>query len=160
MRKILVTVFVLSILGLNAFAQSQSSPPSGQPKMILTGVVYDLRGSVIVNGTVVIAEGVDAKKHETSTNDEGVYKLELPLGLYKIKVSAPMFCPRQVENYIVVDSTYGKMSLDIVLESAASHAPSCKQEKIIEEQPKRKTRKKSRPVIIAIERKLNVRTDG
>ncbi len=156
MKKILFTALVISLLGSSGFAQHPRSSQFGEPKMILTGVVYDVNGAVIVNGTMVIAYDGNGKKYESVTNDEGVYKLELPLAAYKIKVSAPGFCPKQVEDFIIVDSTHGKMSLDFVLEVAGP----CRQEKIIEEQPKRKTKKKARPIIIAIERKLNVRTNG
>lgn len=160
MKKILFTALVILLLGLNGFAQNRSSTQSGEQRMILTGVVYDINGAVIVSGTTVIAYNGNGKKYGSVTNDEGIYKIDLPLAAYKIEVAAPGFCPKQVEDFIIVNSTHGKMSLDFVLEVAASHAPSCKQEKIIEEQPKRKTKRKARPIIIASERKLNVRTNG
>lgn len=148
MKKILFTAFVILLLSLSNLAQNPRSSQFGEPKMTLTGAVYDINGAVIVNGTMVVASDGNGKKYESVTNDEGFYKIELPLAAYKIKVSAPGFCPRQVEDFIIVDATHGKMSLDFVLESRASHAPSCKQEKTIEEQPKRETKKKARPIII------------
>jgi hypothetical protein len=155
MNKILSAAFITALLVFNASAQSPSSSQTSGPTMVLTGVVYDINGAVIVNGTRVVAESGDAGRRETSTNEEGVYKFVLPLSTYKIKVSAPGFCPRQIEDFILVNSTHGKMSLDFVLEVAGP----CKQEKITEEEPKRRTKKKSSPIII-IERKHNVRTDG
>jgi hypothetical protein len=143
----------LSVVG---FAQSRDSSRAGEPTMILTGVVYDINGSVIVSGTKIIAYNSAGRKYESATSDEGFYRFDLPLAIYKIEASAPGFCPRQIQDFRVINSTHGKMSLDFVLEVAGP----CRQEKIIEEQPKRKTKKKSRPIIIAMERKLNVRTNG
>src|ERR1044071_1074760 len=144
MKKILFTALVILLLSLSVFAQSRGSTQAGEPRIILAGGVYDINGGVIVNGTTVIASDGNGKKDESATNDEGYYKIELPLAAYRIKVSAPGFCPRQAEDFIIVDATHGKMSLDFVLEVGGS----CRLEKTIEEQPKRKTKKKCRPIII------------
>ena len=155
MGRVMFIPLIALLLSFSASVQSQNTVQSVEPTMILMGVVYDINGSVIVTAKVV-ANKSDGREYESATSDEGVYKFDLPLAIYKIEVSAPGFCPRQVQDFRVINSTHGKMSLDFVLEVAGS----CKQQKIIEERPKRKTKKNSRPIIMAIERKLNVRTNG
>jgi hypothetical protein len=109
------------------------------------GAVYDINGAVIVNGTRIIAAAPAGETYEATTNIEGTYELKLPLGIYKIKVSAPGFCSYQLERYRVVNSTYGKMALDFVLEVGGGQE-GCKHEIIIPK-PKRKTDKRAITVI-------------
>ncbi|MGH9905354.1 MAG: carboxypeptidase-like regulatory domain-containing protein [Pyrinomonadaceae bacterium] len=82
--------------------------------MLLTGIVYDQNGAVIVASRVV-AYGSDGKEYETSTNSDGIYELQLPLGTYEVEASALHFCPTLVKGFAVVNSTYRKMSKDFVL---------------------------------------------
>jgi hypothetical protein len=114
--------------------------------MTLTGAVYDINGAVIVNGTSIVANSTVRRAYEAKTNEEGIYKISLPLGIYRIKVSAPGFCPSQMERFRIVNSTYGKMSLDFVLEVADS-PEACKHEITINHKFKRKTDKKSKIII-------------
>jgi hypothetical protein len=116
MKKILLTSAALLMLAAAANAQNGTPVGEGKPTMTLTGAVYDTNGAVIVNGLKIVLRGVVGAPYETSTNEEGIYKIKLPLGVYRIRVSAPGFCPAMVEKYRVVNSTYGKMNLDFVLE--------------------------------------------
>lgn len=115
-KRVLLTPLVVLLLSVVALAQGRAPAQTGKPTTILTGAVYDVNGAVIVSGTRIVASGTVGGAYEATTNDEGIYKIELPLGVYKIKVSAPGFCPSQMERFRVVNSTYGKMSLDFVLE--------------------------------------------
>ncbi len=143
MKRFLLTSLV--VLSFNTFAQSSNSVQTSEPTIILTGAVYDINGAVIV-GTSIITYGTGGKNYETTTNAEGIYKINLPLGIYKIKVSAPGFCSFQVERFVVVNSTYGKMSLDLVLE-VSEPQEGCKPETTIEKKSKRKAEKKSKTII-------------
>jgi hypothetical protein len=107
----------LAVLLLSFGASAQSGPaPGGGPTMSLTGVVYDVNGAVVVGGTKVLAKDAAGRSYEAATDDEGLYKLKLPLGVYSVRVSAPGFCVTRVERLRVVNSTHGKLSLDFVLE--------------------------------------------
>ncbi|MCA1593647.1 MAG: carboxypeptidase-like regulatory domain-containing protein [Acidobacteria bacterium] len=134
------------LLNAGAFAQSSTSIKTDKPMMILTGAVYDINGAVIVNGMRIVASDTVGGAYEATTNDEGIYKIELPLGIYRIKVSAPGFCPSRVERFIVVNSTYGKMSLDFVLE-VQGEQEGCKHGITIKDKPHRKG-KKQKPGLI------------
>ena len=116
MKRILFTSLAVLLLSVCASAQGNAPARDIWPTMTLTGVVYDTNGAVIVTDLKIVISGVTGAPYETATNDEGVYKIKLPLGVYRIRVSAVGFCAAQVERFRVVDSTYGKMSLDFVLE--------------------------------------------
>jgi hypothetical protein len=149
MRQFLLTsLAALSLIALSpgVFAQSSNPVQTGEPTMLLTGVVYDHNGSVIVTGTSIVASGAGEKSYQTTTDEEGIYRLKLPLGIYQIKVSAPHFCPSEVARFRVVDSTHGKMSLDFVLE-VSDAGEGCRHSITVENKSKRKAGKKSRIII-------------
>jgi hypothetical protein len=145
-RQLQLAPLVVLLLSVNALAQSRGPIQAIEPKMILTGVVYDINGAVIADGTVVVVNNSGGGKYGGATNSEGVYQLELPPALYTIEVGAQGFCAEQVERFRVVNSTHGKMSLDFVLEVAETPRR-CKHQFILEEKPKRNVKKK--PNIIA-----------
>ena len=111
----ILVIVLLLVVGVGA----QNQPD--QTTTTLTGAVYDHNGAVVVNGTRVSAQSRDGKKYEAATNDEGIYKLQLPLAVYRVEAAAPGFCPTAVESFRVVNATHGRMSLDFVLEVASSH---------------------------------------
>ena len=117
MRRFLLIPLVLLLLSCGAVAQqSRNSTLSSESKMVLTGAVYDLNGSVIVNEARVVVYDTAGRKYESATNDEGFYQIDLPLAVYRIEVNAPGVCTERVERYKIVNATYGKMSLDFVLD--------------------------------------------
>ena len=116
MRRLLLVPLIALFLSSSASAQSRNAVEPAEPTMILTGAVYDIQGSVIVNETRVVAYHADGRKYQSATSDEGFYKIELPLAVYKIEVSAPGFCLARVDRFKVVNSTHRKMSLDFVLD--------------------------------------------
>jgi hypothetical protein len=144
-RKSLLALSFLLLLSSGAFAQSRNPVQANEPKTMLTGVVYDINGAVVVD-TLIVALDKEGKKYRTATDSEGVYKIELPLTLYVVQVSAPGFCPTQADDLRIVNSTHGKMSLDFVLEVAES-PERCKHQFTFETKPKRKLKK--RPNLIA-----------
>ncbi len=91
-------------------------------RMSLIGTVFDTEGSVIKDAKIV-ATDPKGNKFDTTTNDYGIYSLLLPLGYYNIEASAKSFCPTIFTKYKIVDSTYGKMNLDFVLEVASTKTP-------------------------------------
>ena len=115
MRRFLLASLSVLLLSFGAFAQSSATPDRG-PTINLTGAVYDVNGAVIVNGTKVLAKDAAGGSYAATTDDEGFYRLKLPLGIYSIRVSAPGFCVTQLERFRVVNSTHRKLSMDFVLE--------------------------------------------
>lgn len=136
-----IAVLLCLVVSVVAYGQSRSDSTT-EDKITLMGVVYDINGSVIVNGTKVVALAKDGKEYVTATNDEGIYNVDLPPAIYRIEVSAPWFCPKLVEHFRIVKSTHGKMSLDFVLEIADSTGRNCEHKLIQQTKPKRSTKRK------------------
>ena len=113
--------------------------------VVLTGTVYDTNGSVIVFSNVM-AQNSAGKEYRATTNDEGVYKIELPIDIYAIKVDAPGFCPSRVRFFRVRNSPSGTTPLDVVLDVADGDRP-CRQKPMIEKEPKKPVRKIRKPEI-------------
>jgi hypothetical protein len=57
------------------------------------GTVFDSNGAVITNIKVIFE--TNGLKSETITNGEGFYKIELPVGVYRITTYSPGFCAAQ-----------------------------------------------------------------
>jgi hypothetical protein len=145
-RRFWLASLIILLSGFSAPAQSPGSVKPSEQKMILTGVVYDLNGAVVADGSVVVINKSAGKKYGGATDSEGVYRLELPPALYTIEVGAPGFCAGQVERFRVVNSTHGKMSLDFVLE-VAERPERCQHQFILDKRPKRNMKK--RPNVVA-----------
>jgi len=91
--------------------------------LCLTGTVYDAKGAVIVNATVVVSD--QKQNFETKTNSDGVYKLSVPANLYisddykfrvakyDVSVIAHGFERSLLSGFKVVP---GNMQLDIALD--------------------------------------------
>src|ERR1700704_6669872 len=92
------------ILTCTAFGQSAGPSPASTPRVVLTGTVYDVNGSVILHAEL-LARSFAGKEYQAETNTEGVYKLELPLDVYKIEANAPGFCSKRVEAFRVRKSS-------------------------------------------------------
>lgn len=104
------------------FKLIKTSVQMSSQTMLLTGVVFETQGALMIEAKV-IAIDEKGKKFEGVTNDDGIYSLNLPLGYYRIEASARFFCPTIFAKYKIVDSTYGKMNLDFVLEVGSSRIP-------------------------------------
>ena len=95
------------IIGLVVFTNAQT--------VLLTGTVYDLNGAVVA-GTKVTAKDMFGKTYSTLPgNDEGVYTIPLPAGVYTLEFKAANFHGFTVKKYRVYKAFKGKMSLDVVL---------------------------------------------
>lgn len=138
MKRLLFSPGIVLLLLSNVLGQSQQT----QTAMTLTGAVYDWNGSVIVNGTKVSAEDRNGKKFDAATNNEGIYSMQLPLGVYTVEAIAPGFCPTRVRGFRVVNATHGRMSLDFVLEVGGSHQQ-CVREIRIKKKSRRGIRRNS-----------------
>jgi hypothetical protein len=136
MKRCLLFLSFGLILAGAVSGQTTGSSQDGAPKVVLTGTVYDINHAVIPFSKVV-ARSYGVKEYQATTNAEGIYKLELPLDVYKIEASAEWFCPRRIELFRVrSSSTPIRSPLDFVLEVSEGDQP-CKQKTMI---------KKKRPI--------------
>ena len=155
------------------FGQAGNSSQSAEQKIMLSGRVYDTNGSLVM-GSEVLARSAEGKEYQGRRNTEGIYKMELPLGVYKIEANAEGFCPKRVElsfgqgvverknrNFRVRNSGQGENTVDFVLEVASPVTPEsvgtpCKQKTMI----KKESPKKDPDVFRSIADQILVRNNG
>ena len=145
MKKLVLLLSSTLLLTCIVFAQNSSSSQNVDKNVVLSGTVYDTNGSVIPFSHV-LAQNSAGKQYRATTNDEGIYKIELPIDIYAIKVDAPGFCSSRVRFYRVRNSHSVAASLDVVLDVADGDRP-CKQKTMIEQEPKKPKRKIRKPEI-------------
>jgi len=132
MKRFLLFLSFGLILAVSISGQTGNSSQNVDKKVILSGTVYDKNGGVIALAHVV-ARSFGVKEYQATTNDEGFYKIELPLNVYKIEVNAPGFCPKRVEMFRVRSSPLVQRPLDFVLEILEGDRP-CKQKTMTKKQ--------------------------
>ncbi len=114
--KLLPGFAFLIVFCLHAQAQQAITTKENKETLItLSGVVYDPLGSLVVKAKVT-AKTKNDRLIETTTNDDGIFELRLLSETYQIEVESPGFKISKLPNYKVVNTTYGKMNQDIVLE--------------------------------------------
>ena len=133
MRRCLIFLSLALVFGGSVLTDSVLSSQSEAKKVILTGTVYDMNHAVIVSSEVVAQS--EMKQYRAMTNDEGVYKFELPLDSYSIEANAAGFCPRRVDLFRPRKSLMQR-PLDFVLEVKDNDQP-CKQATIEKETERR-----------------------
>ncbi|MDX6445021.1 MAG: hypothetical protein QOH71_2095 [Blastocatellia bacterium] len=128
MKCLLLISFGLILAGAGLANPGRSSQASAR-RVLLTGTVYDVNHAVIV-WSEVTAQNAEGKNFWAVTNDEGVYKIELPLDEYRIEANALAFCPKRIDLVRMLKSPAQK-PLDFVLEMTQSDRP-CAQKTMIE----------------------------
>ncbi len=88
---------VLMILSLGVVANAQTF------RGAINGTVTDPSGAVVPNATVKAMETATGIDHTTVTTSEGAFALQdIPLGLYKVMVTASGFPPYAVDKVEVI----------------------------------------------------------
>ena len=137
---ILSIAFLLSTAGFAPLATAESD----QTLSVLTGTVYDINGAVVFRSRV-IAYGLTGSQYEATTNAEGVYRIQAPPAVYTIVATAPGFCLKRMSRFRLINTTSGRLSLDVVLEVADEHKP-CAVDNMPARKPTNKTQKQARPI--------------
>ncbi|MDX6501263.1 MAG: hypothetical protein QOG23_4523 [Blastocatellia bacterium] len=143
------------IVTSSIFAQDPGSSQSVEKKIMLSGRVYDTNGALVMRSDV-LARSAGGQEYQGRTNSEGIYKMEVPLGIYKIEANAEGFCPKRVELALVQriveskkrifrvsNSGRGQNTVDFVLEISSpatieSVGSPCKQKTMIKKDPPKK----------------------
>ena len=105
MKGLQILVLILVLAG---FANAQNT--------VLTGRVYDWQGAVIL-GIKIKAKDKSGKFYTAKQNDDGVYSVELPKGVYSLEFQSMDFKTFKIKKYRVVKAHQNKMYLDVVLEA-------------------------------------------
>src|ERR1700736_6764178 len=95
MRRLFLAVIVILTLGVAANAQTFRGA--------INGTVTDPSGAVVPNATVKATESATGIDHTTTTTSDGAFAFQdLPLGFYKVTVTATGFPAYTVDKVQVV----------------------------------------------------------
>ena len=88
----------------------------------VTGTIFDPNGALVTNAQI---RAVDEKNRSKtgSSNSEGIFEIQLVPGIYAIYVTSPGFLTIKLTEFLVVNSTTGKMTIDFVMIGRKSHEP-------------------------------------
>ena len=89
----------IRVCGLSLFLLTVTSLFAQGDRAAFDGSITDVTGSAVPNATVVALETQTGVETKTTTTEAGVYRMPyIPLGTYKISVSAPGFKTAVAEN--------------------------------------------------------------
>ena len=112
-----MTLVALALL-LPSLAATQETQQKVNGKAVVRGTVTDTTGAVVTAASVVLSNGVGAKK-EIQTDDKGSYAFtDLDAGTYSLSVTAPNFALKVMDNITVTSGL--DLSLDLALEPATA----------------------------------------
>jgi hypothetical protein len=113
MRRLFLAVILILTLGVAANAQTFRGA--------INGTVTDPSGGVVPNATVKATESTTGIDHTTVTTTDGQFAFQdLPLGFYKVTVTAPGFPPYAVDKVEVVAGTIYTLPVKLTLQQSTT----------------------------------------
>jgi Carboxypeptidase regulatory-like domain len=113
MKRLFVAVLIILALGVGANAQTFRGA--------INGTVTDPSGAVVPNAHVKATETATGIDHATVTTTDGVFAFQdIPLGFYKVTVTAPGFPPYAVDKVEVVAGTIYTLPVKLTLQQSTT----------------------------------------
>ena len=107
-------LILLLVFGLFTCAEAQDISVNAE-KSTLGGTVTDINGAILVDARVNLV-GKLGKVFSTSTNDQGVFRIEVNPDIYRIEFSREYFQTYKIEGFRVANRS--RMQLDVALNVA------------------------------------------
>ena len=92
---------------------------SAGEKATLTGVVTDPSGSPILGASVTLRAQGSPEQQTATTDEEGLYSIQAPVGRYDVEISAPAFQKFQLAGLVLGSSAPAKVDAHLSLEQHA-----------------------------------------
>jgi hypothetical protein len=128
----LVMRFISAILITLTIFTIGNAQKVGAPSGSVRGTIFDSNEAVVQNVKVYFES--DTLKRETVTNDEGDYKIELPVGVYQVTTNSIGFCTSQRAPFRVQASSDNLINLTLVVCPLANIFTLDKDNKIVGEE--------------------------
>src|SRR5712692_3266740 len=113
MRRLFLAVLVILTLGVAANAQTFRGA--------INGTVTDPSGASVPNAQVKATEMATGIDHATVTTSDGAFAFQdVPLGLYKVTVTASGFPPYAVDKVEVVAGTIYTLNIKLTLQQSTT----------------------------------------
>ena len=110
MATLIPRLVVIAIISSGLLFCQSAGPPQ---TVLISGVAKDSKGGTVA-GVKVVFEG-KGKSWETSTDDQGAYSIELPVGIYKARAESNWFSPARRPAFRVQPGV--PVKLDFLLEA-------------------------------------------
>ena len=113
MKRLFLAVLVILTLGVAANAQTFRGA--------INGTVTDPSGASVPNATVKATEAATGIDHTTSTTNDGAFAIQdVPLGLYKVTITATGFPPYAVDKVEVVAGAIYTLNIKLTIQQATT----------------------------------------
>jgi hypothetical protein len=113
MKRLFLAVLMILTLGIVASAQTFRGA--------INGTVTDPSGSSVPNATVKATETATGIDHSTVTTSDGAFAFQdIPLGQYKVTITAPGFPPYMVDKVEVSAGTIYTLNVKLTLQSTTT----------------------------------------
>src|SRR5260370_19404234 len=113
MRRLFLALLVILTLGVGANAQTFRGA--------INGTVSDPSGSSVPNATVKATEAATGIDHTTTTSSEGQFAFQdIPLGIYKISVTASGFPAHTVHKVEVTAGSIYTLNVKLTLQATTT----------------------------------------
>src|SRR6266404_4369298 len=113
MKRLVIAILVVLSLAVAVDAQTFRGA--------INGTVTDPSGSVVPNAAVKATESATGIDHNTTTTSDGVFAFQdIPLGFYKVTVTATGFPPYSVDKVEVVAGTIYTLNVKLTLQQSTT----------------------------------------
>ncbi len=115
----LAALFIIGFLRTEACVQSNDAEPLGRIK----GMIVDWQDARVINASIVI----EAKnfRREVVSDEAGEFSVELPKGMYRIKVSHSIFKTYVIKKLKVSESNAPVMKIKLQVKTALASGGKC-----------------------------------
>lgn len=96
------------------FTEKYGTSLTSDTNTVLTGTIYDQQGAVIPNVEIYL-KNEKGKEYKVKTNNEGIYIIKIPAGVYDVEFQHNFFKSYKVKKYLISPSYKGKVFFDVSL---------------------------------------------
>jgi len=124
MKQLSLILFFLLASGLSSSAGGQTKDVIGEGESaVLRGMIVDWQDAGISNASVI----VESKnfRREIAANESGEFKVELPIGTYRVTVSHPVFKTRVIKKLTVPGAELPALKVTLKVKTATEGGGKC-----------------------------------
>jgi hypothetical protein len=123
MKQLSLILFFLLACSVSSIAGGQTKDVIGEGEAVLRGMIVDWQDARISNASIII----EAKnfRREVAANESGEFKVELPIGTYRVSVSHPVFKTKVIKKLKVPGSELPVLKVTLKVKTATEGGGKC-----------------------------------
>ena len=124
MKQLSLILFFLLAPAVSSSAGVQTKDVIGEGESaVLRGMIVDWQDAGISNASILV-EGKNFRR-EVAANESGEFKVELPIGAYRVTVSHPVFKTRVIKKLKVPGSEVSALKVTLKVKTAVEGGGKC-----------------------------------